>query len=204
MKGTPQGHSRLPAVTLHKAKGLTIIEVLLVAFIMSVVTAILFYAMNAGQVSNTLISAKADLQAEVRRTMDWIIKDVRQSVSWEIANNGPTENYIKFRQVTGWDTVNNTFLLSDYYIEYTYDALSNTITRRTSDLLNNTIGTWLLNYAVASPFFTMNSLGTVVPLNKDDLLTSKQLVVTISGAKQTIGAQNTTYTLTEEVQIRNG
>jgi hypothetical protein len=150
---------------------------------------------NAVQLSFTSNSARGNLQSEVRRTIGWIIKDIRQAVSWDIANNSPTPSYIKFRQVTGWDTANNTFLLSDYYIEYTYNAVNNTIIRRTSDLSNNTIGIWTLNNIITAPFSTMNSLGEIVPLNNSDLLTSKQLIITISGG---------TYSLTEEVQIRNG
>ncbi len=172
--------------------------------ILSFIIGVFFYAMNAGQFTNSLSSARADLQAEVRRAMGWIVKDVRQSVSWDIANHNPSPSYIKFRLVTGWDTVNNTFLLSSTYIEYTYDSASKTITRRTSDSNNNTLGTWTLNYVTAAPFFTIDSLGAVVPLNNNDLLTSKQLVVTISGQAYVIGTQNTAYSLTEEVQIRNG
>jgi len=195
---------RLLPVSLNREKGFTLVEVIFVVLITGFIITALFYAMNAAQLSYTLNSTRADLQAEVRRTMDWIVRDVHQAVSWEIANNSPSPSYIKFRQVTGWDTVNKTFLLSNNYIEYIYYPDSSTIIRRKSDLNNNTIGTWTLNYVTASPFFTINSSGAIVPLNNNDLLTSKQLVITISGQKQVIGAQNTTYTLTEEVQIRNG
>jgi prepilin-type N-terminal cleavage/methylation domain-containing protein len=200
----PQERLRLLPAMRNRINGFTIIEVLFVCAILAIIMAIFLYTMSAGQVSFSANSAKAELQAEVRRSIDWIIKDVHQSVSWEIANNNPTSSYIKFRQVTGWDTVNNTFLLSDYYIEYNYDATAKTITRRTSDLNNSTIGSWTLNYVTASPFFTINSSGAIVGLNKSDLLTSKKLIITVSGLKQVLGAQNTTYSLTEEVMIRNG
>ncbi|MDD5477559.1 MAG: hypothetical protein PHG87_05110 [Candidatus Omnitrophica bacterium] len=170
-------------------------ETLFVALILGAIIGVFFYAENAVQHSFTLSSARGNLQSEVRRTIGWIIKDTRQTVSWDIANNSPTPSYIKFRQVTGWDTANNTFSLSDYYIEYTYNAVNHTIIRRKSDLSNGTLGLWTLNDIVAAPFFTVNSLGAIVPLNNSDLLTSKQLVITISGG---------TYSLTEEVQIRNG
>jgi len=188
----------------NKIKGFTLTETLFVTLILGVIIGVFFYAVNAMQLSFTLSSARGNLQSEVRRTIGWIIKDARQAVSWDIANNSPTPSYIKFRQVTGWDTVSNTFLLSDYYIEYTYNAVNNTIIRRTSDLSNNTIGLWTLNDIIAAPFSTIDSLGNIVPLNKSDLLTSKQLVITISGQGKVSGTQNTTYSLTEEVQIRNG
>lgn len=200
----PQGHSRLLRVLRNKIKGFTLVETLFITLILGVIIGVFFYAVNAVQFSFTLSSARGSLQSEVRRTIGWIIKDTRQAVSWDIANNSPTPSYIKFRQVTGWDTVNNTFLLSDYCIEYTYSAVNKTITRRTSDLSNNPIGTWTLNNITAVPFSTINSLGEIVPLNDSDLLTSKRLVITISGEGQVLGLQNTTYSLTEEVQIRNG
>jgi len=180
------------------------IETLFVAIILATITGIFFYAGNAVQLSFNLSSARGNLQSEVRRTIGWIIKDARQAVSWDMANNNPTPSYIKFRQVTGWDTAHNTFLLSNYYIEYTYNSINHTITRRVSDLNNNTTGTWILNDVIATPFSTINSSGNIVPLNNSDLLTSKALVITISGQSQVLGMQNTTYSLTEEVQIRNG
>lgn len=198
------GHLRLLPVSHNKTRGFTLMETLFVALILGVIIGAFFYAENAVQLSFSLSSARGNLQSEVRRTIGWIIKDVRQGVSWDIANNNPTPSYIKFRQVTGWDTVNNTFLLSNYYIEYTYNAINNTIVRRTSNLSNNTLGLWVLNDVIASPFFTINSSGSIVPLNNSDLLTSKRLVITISGQSQVSGTQNTTYSLTEEVQIRNG
>ena len=200
----PQELSQLLPVSRNKIKGFTLVETLFVALILGAIIGALFYAVNAVQLSFTSSSARGNLQSEVRRTIGWIIKDARQAVSWDIANNSPTPSYIKFRQVIGWDTANNTFLLSNYYIEYTYNTVNNTIIRRTSDLSNNTIGLWTLNDIIAAPFSTINSLGNIVPLNNSDLLTSKQLVITISGQSHVSGTQNTNYSLTEEVQIRNG
>ena len=173
-------HFRSQPVLRNKIKGFTLVETLWVTLILGVITGIFFYATNATQLSFNLSSARGSLQSEVRRNLGWIVKDVRQAISWDIANNNPTPSYIKFKQVTGWDTVNNTFSLSNYYIEYTYNSVNNTIIRRTSDLSNNTIGLWTLNHVATAPFFTINSLGTIVPMNNSDLLTSKQLVITMS------------------------
>jgi len=200
----PQETFRLLRASRNKSGGFTLVELLLVALILSVITGALFYTMNAGQVSFTQGSASNVLQSGVRRTLGWITKDVRQAVSWDMANNDPAPDYIKFRQVTGWDIANNTFLLSDYYVEYTYDAVSGTITRRTSDLSGNTIGSWSVNNIIAEPFFTRDSSGDIVALNQNDLLTSKQLIIAVSGSAQAIAAGNITYGLTGEVQIRNG
>ncbi|MCX5709241.1 MAG: hypothetical protein NT088_00695 [Candidatus Omnitrophica bacterium] len=188
----------------NRTAGFTIIEVLFVALALGAVTAAFFYAMSAGQISFNLSSSKIKLQAQVRNLTAWITKDAHQAVSWDIANNNPGPGYIKLRQVTGWDSQNNSFLWSDYYIEYTYDADLSTITRRTSDLSNNTLMTWTFDNITAAPFFTVNSSGSPVALNANDLLTSKKLIITITGQNQVIGFQPVVYSLTEEVQIRNG
>ena len=196
-------HFRLLRVLRNKIKGFSLIEMLLVVAILSVIIGVCLYAMNATHISFHSTLASKNLQSEVRRTIGWIVKDIRQAVSWDIANNNPAPDYIKFKQVTGWDTVNNTFLLSNYYIEYTYDAVDHTIIRRASDLSNNTLGVWTLNNVTASPFFTIDTSGDIVSLNSSDLLTSKQIVITISGQSSLPNLQ-AGYNLTEEVQIRNG
>lgn len=194
---------RLLPVWLSKPGGFTLVEILLAAAILSVLIGICIYTLHAVHISFNLTLSNKNLQSEVRRNIGWIVKDVRQSVSWDIANNTPSPDYIKFRQVNGWDTLNNTFLLSDHYIEYTYNAADQKITRRTSDSDNQTIGEWTLNNVTGSPFATINSSGEIVPLNSGDLLTSKKLVVTISGQSSQPSLQEG-YSLTEEVQIRNG
>ena len=204
MKELSKNHFRLLRVLHNRTRGFVLVEILLVALVIGIIFGIFFYAIKAGETSFFFSSARNTLQAEVRRTISWIVKDARQAVSWDMANNSPAAGYIKFRQVTGWDTVNNTFSLSNYYVEYAYNAANSTIVRRTSDLSNNTIGTWTLNNIITAPFFTRDSSGSIVVLNQADLLTSKQLIITISGQAQAWGAQNTDYSLTEEVQIRNG
>lgn len=191
--------SRLQLVLRNKTRGFSLTEVLLVAAILSIIIGTCLYAMNAAQISYNLILAQKNLQSEVRRTIGWVVKDARQAVSWDIANNSPTADYIKFRQVIGWDYLNNTFSLSGNYIEYTYNAVDQTITRRE---IGGTTKEWILNNVTASPFFTLNSSGAVVALNNSDLLTSKQLIITITGQSSMLGLED--YSLTEKVQIRNG
>ncbi|MBU4251951.1 MAG: prepilin-type N-terminal cleavage/methylation domain-containing protein [Candidatus Omnitrophica bacterium] len=194
-------HFRLLPVLRNKLRGFSLVEVLLVAVILSVIIGVCLYALNAAQVSFNLTLAQRNLQSEVGRTIGWIVKDSRQAVSWDIANNNPTPDYVKFRQVIGWDTVNNTFSLSSNYIEYTYNALAHTITRRD---IGGVTREWILSNVFSSPFFTIDSLGSIVPLNNSDLLTSKQLVITISGQSSVLNLPDTTYSLTERVRIRNG
>ncbi len=171
---------------------------------MSIIIGISVYALDSTHVSFDVTLAQKQLQSQVRSTISWVVKDARQAVSWGMANNNPAPDYIAFRQVIGWDTANNTFLLGDQYIEYTYEAANHRIIRRTSDLSDNTIGVWSLDNVHSAPFFTLNSSGEVVPLNKDDLRTSKQLVISVTGQSSILNLPDITYTLTERVLIRNG
>ncbi len=204
-KDKTQGTFCLLHTSPNKINGITIVEVLFVAVIASLLIAGLFYALNIGEFSGTFSSAKVQIQAEVRRTLDWIAKDVRQTVSWDIAdiNNSPSSTHIKFRQVLGWDTVSETYLLSNNYVEYSFDPTLNTITRRLSDTSNTTLQTWNLSNIIQPPFYTLDSSNNVVPLNSSDLLTSRRLIIKIAGQKQVRGSLNTTATLTTEVKIRN-
>lgn len=187
----------------NNISGLTIIEALFSALLSAVLIAGFFYALSTGEFSNTLSSAKADLQAQVRRDLDWIIKDVRQTVSWDIANNGPSDSHIKFRQVEGWDIANNTFLLSSNFLDYSYDSAAKTITRRLQDGAGNVLESWIFYDIISAPFFTVNSAGAIVSLDPTDLLTSRKLIIVISGQKQVRGPLNTSCSLTGEVKIRN-
>jgi hypothetical protein len=162
----------------------------------------IFFALSSGELSGTFNSARADLQGEIRRTLDWIVNDIRQTVSWEVANNSPSASYIKFRQVQGWNTATDTFLLSTEYITYTYDSGASTITRRLLDAGGNTLQSWTFNNIIQAPFGTLNSSGLTVPLNSGDLLTSRKIIVSISGQSQ-IRGRIIDYALTEKVKIRN-
>ncbi|KPK98577.1 MAG: hypothetical protein AMJ95_03550 [Omnitrophica WOR_2 bacterium SM23_72] len=190
---------------LFSIKGFTIVEVLCSAIVISFIVGVLFYALSSGEYSRTASAAKIDVQSEVRRSMDWIARDVRQAVSWDIADtsNSPSDTHIKFRKVEGWNTTSELLLLSNNYTEYTYNTSNHTVIRRLSDSSNNTIQTWTLNNIQQAPFYTVNSSGSVVPLNDGDLLTSRKLILVINGTKPIKGSLNATATLTEEVKIRN-
>jgi len=190
---------------LFSSYGFTIVEVFCSAIVISFIIGVLFYALSSGEYSRSASAAKIDVQSEVRRSMDWIARDVRQAVSWDIADasNSPSDTHIKFRRVEGWNTTSELIRLSNNYTEYTYDASNHTVMRRLSDASNNTIQTWTLNNVQQAPFYTLNGTGDVVPLNGGDLLTSRKLVVHIQGSKPIKDSLNATSELIEEVKIRN-
>jgi hypothetical protein len=192
-------------------------EFIISAFLVSVISAGLFMSFNIGQRSSMLTSPKVDLQAKVRQVLDIICRDVRQTISWEIAdaNNNASDSHIKFRLVQGWDkdTSNISFKKEEddtdyyYYVEYTYSAGAQTITRtqtkvRVSDLAVISTSTRTFSNITAVPFYTRNTSGTKVALNQADLLTSRRMVIVVMGTTQVRGL---TYQLSleEEVKVRN-
>lgn len=179
----------LPAL-LNKKSGFTLVEILVVAFILIIITTALMLVLSTGEFSNSVSSARVDLQAEVRRAMDWIIKDVRSTVPSEINNNSPSSSHIKFRQITGIDNTDGSFTFGLDYIEYNYDAVSGTLTRN---------GIILSGSITEAPFYT--AVG--VPLVAGGIITSKKLVVKISGQKLVRGNLPLNFSLIEEVRIRN-
>ncbi len=202
----------------NRRSGVTIFEALLVILISASLIAALLYSFTTGEFLNTQSSAQSDLQAEARRAMDWITKDVREAVIWDIAatTNSPSATHIKFRPVQGWDDTAKTYSLKKaesgidyyYYIEYNYVLATKIITRtetkvRVSDLAIVATSSWSLNNIIAAPFYTPNSSGGLDSLTSADLLSRGKLVVKIVGQKQVRGATNVNFTLTEEVKIRN-
>jgi type II secretory pathway pseudopilin PulG len=188
-------------------KGLTITEALLVTAIISLLMGSIFYLLNVAQSSRFLSSAKMEVQSEVRRAMDWIVNDVRQTVNWSIGSNtnNPLSTHIKFKKVIGYSTAGSGSAIFGDFIEYTYDSVANTITR--ADL--GTGRSWVLNNIVQAPFYTRLSDGSVAvidpvsPGNDSPVFTTGNLVIVIAGQKQVQGASDISYVLNEEVRIRN-
>jgi hypothetical protein len=162
----------------------------------------MFYVLNAGELSSSISSTKIEVQAEARRLADWIVKDVRQTVVWSIANNTPSTSHIKFKPVIGWDTTSNTYLLSSDFIDYTYDSVAKTITRTLIDAGGNVLQTWSFANINAAPFFTRDGLGALIPLN-NTIGTTKLMVIVISVQKPARNGTNITASLTTELKVRN-
>jgi len=186
-----------------KKKGVTLFEALVVVFILSLVLSGVLMGLKTGEFFFPLSAAKIDLHAKVRNLMNWITKDARQAPVWSIANNGPTDSYIKFQQVQGLDTTTGQYVLSSDYIEYTYDSTLNKIVRNVIDPAGIATKTWEAGDITQPPFYTRDSGGAEVALNKDDLNSSGKLIILLNGQKQVRGALNVPYSLRMEVKIRN-
>jgi hypothetical protein len=188
-----------PHVLRVKKRGLSILEALVVSFLMVVVFMALFLSLSTGEFSFSVSIAKADLQAKVRRVMDWIVKDVRQTNLIQINNNDPSINHIRFKKVTGIDNSIGNYTLSSDYVDYDYDSMSGNLTRSEINEVGTTLKSWIFSNITQSPFYTAQG----VPLAPGGILTNKKLIIVISAQNQARGSLILDQTLTEEVKIRN-
>jgi len=191
-----------PPVSLSKRRGLTIIEVLIAALIGAILVGVLFYILNSGDAINDLSSTKVAAQSEARRVSDWIARDLRQAVVWDLANNNPTSVHIKFRPVLGWDIAGNSYQLDDKYIEYVYDGNVDTLTRNIVDSAGGVLKSWVIKDVVASPFFTRDGSGNLIALD-NSIGVSKKVVSVITVTKVSRKGVASTVSLTAETRIRN-
>lgn len=192
----------LPRAFRVKKSGFTLVEVIITACILAMIFGALFSTLNIGYISTPVSLEKLELQAKVRRYLDWIVKDVRQAISWEIASNAPTTSKIKFKPVVGWD---NSYplphnILSDDFIEYEYDANAQKIIRRTIDSGNNILQAWEFTDIIEEPFYTDYPNRELDGL---DLQGDGRLTIVITASKQARGAITIQHTIQEEVKIRN-
>ena len=180
----------------------TIIEVLIAAIVGVFMVTGLFYILNSGQNINDLSSVKVAAQTQARRVIDWIGRDLRQTVVWELANNSPSATHVKFRPVLGWNIAGNTYQLDTNYIEYNYNAGARTLTRNTVDATGTVLKSWVFSDIVAQPFFTRDALGNLIVLD-NTVGTSKKVITLISVNKVSDKGVNSTISLTLETKIRN-
>ena len=178
--------SNYPRGLLAKRDGYTLNEVLVSVLILGVVLGGLFITLSTGEFSSSVNSAKLEVQAETRRLMDWIVKDVRQTSSSQIANNAPSNSHIKFKVCLGHD--GNNIIWSSDFIEYTYDSSLNRLTR--TDYGSGM--SWNFDNVIAAPFDT------------SELITDSKLIVTITVQKQPARMPALTSTLISKIKIRNG
>ena len=185
-----------------KKKGFTLVELLVTGFIFAVVMAALFLSLTTGEFSNSVSSAKADLQAKVRFIMEMIVRDVRQTNLNEINLNGPSADHIKFRQVTGIDSGGTSeYSLSANYIEYTYDINTRQLTRSIVNgagaILRSQVFADITNTHFYSNVGQDLAANTIIDPNNGG-----KLIITVAAQSQA-NRLTLNWTLTEEVKIRN-
>lgn len=168
----------------------------------------ILYILNVAQSARLVSTTKVEVQSEVRRAMDWIVNDVRQTVNSSIGlgSNLPSSTHIKFGKVTGYGTP-----LSNP-VEYIYDSGAQTITRFDASV---NPGSWVFRNIVSndSPFnagifYTRLADGSIIIIDPQTTVDSPvfqtgNLVVVITGRKQVNAGLDVSYTLRQEVKIRN-
>lgn len=194
----------------NKRGGFSLVEALIVSLILSVILGALFITLNIGQMSFATSLSKIALQSQVRLTMDWLVKDLRQSISWNIAsiaapNNDPTTTHLKFN-LWSWNSVTSTWDLSPDFIEYNYDALEEKLTRTHYNDTTKTTMTLEFANIVEAPFYTtyINTGDPANVMNADSLRNNRKLIIVISGQKLVRGSLYVPFYLKSEVKIRNG
>jgi type II secretory pathway pseudopilin PulG len=202
-EGEP-GNLHLPPGSSVNRIGFTLVEALASILIIGVVMAALSVALTIGETSRSISTAQVDLQAKVRGVLDIVIRDFRQTISWEIANNAPSTTYAKFRPVQGWNTTSDTLSLAGNYTEYSYSAENTTLTRNILDSDGAVLSSRNFYNITAVPFYTVDiNNNSIVPMTQAALLNSGRAVIVIAGETQAKQGRTLNYTLTEEVKVRN-
>lgn len=180
--------------------GFTLVEMLIVVFILSIIMTGLFLTFNIGQFSFPITSAKLELQSEARNIMNWITKDLHQAITGNIADNNATTNYIKIN-LWEWNyTTNLRDTHNNAYIEYFYNGTSRKLTRQYTDASGG-VSTLEFSNITESPFCTNLTTGI---LDRNYLRTNNKLNVIVSVEKIIRGTLSVPFILISEVTIRNG
>lgn len=176
------------------------LELTIAVAIMGVIMSALVMVLGVGEKAAGIGSAKVDLQSDVKTLVDWIVRDVRQAKIQELYNNTPSSDYVKFN-LWLWNNTTYTQENSNQYVEYAYDNVTQTFTRRFIE--NGTIqNEWNFTDIQMSPFYTSYVNETNNNFDNMTLLTTRTLIVAIKKAK-TVRNRPLNFTMVEEVKIRN-
>jgi len=197
----------LPRLRVLNTCGYTLAEVLVAAFIMTIIFAALFMTLTVGELSNTVSLAKLEAQAEIRKDLGWIIKDLRQTDRMRLTGIDPIDGVRKelvnlpeltplqsgaftdpqFDICVGYDGAIILWSTNPltYPIRYTFYQVNQQLIR--SD--TRTGVNW-----------TFNNISQVTFTKIDNF----NLRVSITGQTTARGTIKPTFTLEEEVKLRNG
>ena len=165
-----------------------------------VITSALVVSLGVGERATGIGTAKVDLQSDVKLLVDWIIRDVRQAKIQELYNNDPTTDYIKFN-LWEWNSTSYEQDETGKYVEYEYDDVSETLTRRTIEDGDIT-GELEFPHISMSPFYTSYTDETNNSFVNTTLLTNRKLIVAIKKSR-TVRNTPLDFIMVEEVRIRN-
>ncbi|MCM8799529.1 MAG: hypothetical protein NC900_02200 [Candidatus Omnitrophica bacterium] len=176
---------------LVKRRGFTLVEILVASFLLIAIISALFLLLNTGQFINQTGSLKLELISEVRNVIELLMRDLRQTFAYEIRNNQPASNHLKFRVCLGHDGTN--ILLSNRYIEYIYDNITHSLTR--IDYNFDPERRWTYNDIVVSD-------PDKEPFDLTELNNNK-IILTIRVSKEKFFSPPIKETFISEVKLRN-
>jgi len=190
--------------------GFSLVEILVTGFILTIIFAALSQTLMVGDLSNAVSSAKLEAQAEIMKDMGWIVNDLRQtdrqrltgldallqrksldslkSLDPPTSEDGVFSDPV-FNICTGYDMNPVTLVMETQWslnpISYTFNPALRQITRTDT----GTGQTWVFN-----------NISNIEFVKIDNFI----LHITITGQVTARGAIAPTFTLEQEVKLRNG
>lgn len=186
-----------------RKKGYTLVELAIAGVILSVIVGALFVTFTSGDFSVSTGLAKVDLQGKVRLISDWIVRDVRQTNLAEIDTNTPSQDYIKFRKVTGIDDSTGSYALSDNYIEYNYTTASGHLMRNELDENGTVLQSTVFSNITQAPFYTDIGVALEQSPNPNNILNARKLTIVVASQSRPKSGVVLSYSLSQEVKVRN-
>ena len=192
----------LPRLRVLNTCGYTLAEVLVAAFIMTIIFAALFMTLTVGELSNTVSLAKLEAQAEIRKDLSWMIKDLRQTDRMRLTGIDPSSGT---RKDLGSLGNNRAFtdprfdICVDYdgeFIKWSTDPLTYPI-RYTFNQVNQQL---IRSDTRTGVNWTFSNISEVIFTKIDNF----KLRVSITGRTTARGTIRPTFTLEQEVKLRNG
>lgn len=188
---------------MSKRKSFTLIEILIVTSLLVIILAGILLLFNVGQSSLPRGLAQVEAGSRSRLILNRVVNDLRSAYLADIANNNPSCSYIKFRKVKGIDTSDGNYILAENYIEYSYDQEAESLFYFKKTQEGDVLSTVEYQNISQDIFYTLNSEGNKICLNRDDLNARKFIIVDLVVAEQIAGGGDVSFSLSQKVKIRN-
>ncbi len=190
-------------------KSFTLVEIMIVTAISTVLFGAIFLALNTGENTNTIGNANLDLQQEVRRVLDWMIRDFRQTRGniMTATDSAGTVGviYNNIGSAAGTDQTFSDPIVPlctgyvigagatfDHQVTYAYDAVNQKVTRTFTNLITG------------EQFqFFFNHISNLVFTRIDDYMMHIDIAGQIIAKRGPAGNQVKNVALAEELKFRN-
>jgi type II secretory pathway component PulJ len=152
--------------TERATQGLTLVEVLVVSLIFAVIIGVVFLIAESGRNTWLMTDAQLESQTDAQRALDRMAADLRGAQISQVrcldGGAGPLE--------IGLDETANE-------IEYTYDAVADTLTRTVGNINPIVVGSKLTAFSCAGP---TNQVVTLTVTSQGGQATARQVPQTLS------------------------